>query len=451
MVTPTAVSYSAPSDSPVVGGRFRGGAISGAVLAGDAVAAGAFSVVSNPVGPVTLAADGIWTWFTDPRAVERNGAVYFMAVNSAGTAFIYKYVISTRVTTSFQLSTTGLEVDDHDNGSLIFKPDGRIVAFYGSHNDSVFRYRVSTNPEDISAWGTELQRGSGQGSYSYPNPYQFSQDTSKFYFFNRRWLAGDGVTRNLSYRTTTAIADGSDPWSAYVDVLQNTGQRPYWHLASDGVKRLHVFNTTAHPAESSVNSLYHFYMELDGGNVPRFFKSDGTSISVTLPMGLSDITQIYDGTTVKCWVSDAAIDSSGRPRVLWMRYPGNDGSAIEYWHSAWSGSAWISTKVTDDGAGLYAPEVFYHGGLCFDSIDPSHIYLSAPISGVRQIQEWSTPNVNGTSWSKVRDITTSGAAGNPFKLRPYSPRNRSVGPPVLWVEGAYTSYINYNTAVKASY
>jgi len=159
---------------------------------------------------------------------------------------------------------------------------------------------------------------------------------------------------------------------------------------------------------------------------------------------------VYDGSATRCWAYDLTIDSNGRPRALYCRYPGNSGAQIEYWHARWTGSAWVSHKITDDGAGLYTPEVYYAGGVSFDANDPNTVYLSAPISGVRQIQRWTTPD-NGATWALAQVYTEGGLAGDPLKFRPYSPRRWANGPRVLWLDGRYTTFTDYDTRVMAIY
>lgn len=419
MANPRPVTYYAPV-SPIVAGRWLG------------------------LPPTELVQDGIWTWYTDPRAVYVNGATYFMAVDSAGTCRIHKYTHFAGTTESFALSSVGLEVDDHNNGSLIFLADGRIVAFYGMHNDPVIRYRVSTNPEDISAWGAEQMRGDTEGPYSYPTPYILSQDPSKHWLFFRR---GADATRGQAYRTWADFGAVPGAISAYTDVLRETGARPYIKSCSDGVKRIHTCYSSAHPAEATYTSIHHYVMELDGDNAPHWY-SGGSEL--TLPFGVSAAERIDDGGNRKRWTSDITIDAAGRPRVLWMRYPNNDGTAIEYWCSSQQADgSWLAVKICDDGAGLYEGEPFYHGGLSFDSNDANRIYLSAPIAGVRQIQEWRTAD-GGATWAFRRTITSGGTAGAPLKLRPCSPRNHNGDLAVLWCEGSYTTYTNYNTAIKGA-
>jgi hypothetical protein len=413
-----------------------------------------------PVGtPFELIADGAWTWCdTIINSVERSGALYTQVVDSAGTNFIHKHDLSTASASSFQLSTTGLEVDDHNAGSLLFDSSNRIISFYGMHNDPVFRSKRSTAPLSIAGFTGESQRGTGSGPYAYPHIFRFSQVPLRTYFLCRRWIDGSGTTRRLALRTSDTLDSlsdanwpGTNTWSAVTDLWSVTGFIPYWQYVNDGVNKIHIVAIDKHPVQGQ-NSLYHWYGQLDGSNNLQWFKSDGTSIGASLPFGPSDVTLIYDGSAERCWAYDLAIGADGHPRVLYCVYPGNTshGAPIEYWYARWTGSAWVSTFITMDGPGLYIPEIYYAGGLCFDARDPDTIYLSAPISGVRQIQEWSTSD-NGASWSKVQDITSGGTAGTPLKFRPYSPRNYTpgVGPRVIWLDGRYTTFTDYDLRVMA--
>jgi hypothetical protein len=125
---------------------------------------------------------------------------------------------------------------------------------------------------------------------------------------------------------------------------------------------------------------------------------DSGGSSLTVPFNVAATTRADDGGDVKRWVSDVEVGADGHPRILWMKYPNNNGTAIEYWHSRWTGSAWTAHKIADDGGGLYAGEQYYHGGLRFHRGDVTRVYLSAPISGVRQIQEWRTSDA-GATWA----------------------------------------------------
>ncbi len=391
-----------------------------------------------------IASNAVWTWFTDPRAVHYNGATYIGWINSSGSVGITKYTHSTRVSTHFTLHAS-LEVDDHNNVAVHILTDGRIATFYCKHNDATgHRYRISTNPEDISAWDSETVISSGITlPVTYANPRRLSQDPDRLWLFYR---AGAGASTNngLHYKTTTDLAS----WGAQVAVWKNiTGgaSTPYYKLIDDGVKRFHFAATDQHPVGGQ-SSVYHWYMELDGSNVPHWYKSDGTEILTALPHAPAVATLVSDGSTVRRWIWDIAIGQDGHPRILGTRYPNNDGSDIRYMHWRWSGAAWVETEILADGTGLYSPEIYYAGGICFDSADPSCIYLSAPINGVREIQEWRTLD-NGATWAKVRDVTGNTASGV-LNARPYSPRNHANDLAVLFWSGTYTTFTNYSTNVR---
>jgi hypothetical protein len=410
-------------------------------------------------GSFEVVADGAWTWCdTIINAMERNGALYVQVVDSAGTNRIHKRTLSSGVTQSFQLGTTGLEIDDHNAHSFNFDPSGRIVSFYGLHNDPIFRSRRSINPEDITSWTGESQRGTGSGPYAYHHLTRLSQMPSRLWYLCRRWIDGSGTTRTCAVRTSDtidALSDanypGTNPWSNYTDIWRYDGHIPYWQIADDGVNRIHLCAIDRHPVQGQ-NSLYHFYMQLDGSNNMRWYQTNGTEITAPLPLGPANATLVYDGSAERCWAYDLALDSNGFPRILYCVYPGNasHGAPIEYWHARWDGSSWINSYITEDGPGLYIPEIYYAGALSFDRSDVSKICLSAPISGVRQIQEWQTSN-NGLTWSMSRQITSGGSVGSPLKFRPIYVRNRSVGPRWLWLEGTYITFSNYNLKVMASY
>ena len=87
--------------------------------------------VTVPLAATTVLADGIWTYFTRPEAIYKDGWYYFGWCNSIGQAGVTRcQVVAGSVTSleSVTLATLG-EVDDHDNASVMFTPSGALVAF----------------------------------------------------------------------------------------------------------------------------------------------------------------------------------------------------------------------------------------------------------------------------------------------------------------------------------
>lgn len=400
--------------------------------------------------PYAVNSNAIWTWFGQPIALRVGDRTFAGGVNSAGTisADIIDHANGNAVST-VQLSSTALEVDDHDQPQFCVLPSGNIVATYGKHNDDASRIRRCTNPADPgnpASWAAEAYVGSvSQGLFSYPSPMVFPADESRLYVFARRYYLAQSATRGLSYRSATSYDGASPTWALSTDMYRISNKIPYWKLRQVG-NRVHVAITDMHPVEGQ-SSLYHFYFENDGDTTFNLYTTDGTLISTALPITNADATLVADGSTTKVWVLDVTTAGDGTPRILYTRYPGNDGSAIEYWHAKWSGSAWVRTKIADDGAGLYSPEVYYPGGGCFNSTNHLRVCLSLPVSGVRQIVEYET--ADESTWTVRRQITSGGTAGTPLKARPMSPVNHDGRAAYLWWEGTYTTYTTYSTASRA--
>lgn len=406
---------------------------------------------AGPLSAQMLRADAIHTWFTQPEAIEVGGFVYAGWTNKTGGIGASRINLANPDDKKHFLLATLPEIDDHNNASVLALAGGKFAFFYGTHNDSEFKYRVWDGVgafDSSTSWTAQANRGGSQGPYSYPKPFIFAQQPGKHWLFHRRFTDGGGATRTLTFRTTDSLTGNSDPWSAYSDVLREAGARPYVKMVSDGFNTVHVAASSAHPNESTFVSIHHFYGRLDGGNIMRWYTSADVEITGGLPFNIAATTRVDGGSSVKRWVSDVAIGGDGRPRILYMVYPNNNGSAIELWHARWNGTTWVNTKISDDGAGLYPAEQYYHGGLVFDGVNASRIYLSAPIAGVRQVQEWRT--ADGDTFTQHRVITSGGAAGNPLRLRPVSPRNHTGRLSVLWCEGRYTTYIDFDTALHGA-
>ena len=64
----------------------------------------AFSAVGQ-TNLLTLAADGAWTWYNDPRALFHNGALYFGFVRSDGTSTLKVLDLQAGTTVTLWTST----------------------------------------------------------------------------------------------------------------------------------------------------------------------------------------------------------------------------------------------------------------------------------------------------------------------------------------------------------
>lgn len=407
MANPQPVTYYAPV-SPIVAGRWLG------------------------LPPTELVQDGIWTWFNEPRAVFVNGNMYVGWVNSLGDIGISKVSLnSSTITVDSFVLHAALEVDDHDNPGIALLPDGRIMALYQVHNDlSGIRYRISTSPLDISAWGTEATVGATT-PVTYANPHYLSV-SGKIYNHYRSGQGGSG-TNPMNVRAF----DGAS-WDSERTWLTETGYRPYVKSINNGVDRIDFLVTDAHP-DQKATSVFHFYMRLEGG-IEVFRKSDGSIIAGTPTPAAC--TMIFDGTVDgRAWVWDITYDPAGNPCVLFSRFA--DTTDHRYMFSRWTGAGWTTpVEISPAGGYLYVFEPYYSGGICFDGNDWRTVYLSKKVGAAFELSKWTTQD--GVTWVKQADMTPGATNRN---CRPYSPHGHNERISVLWWSGSYASYTDYNTAI----
>jgi hypothetical protein len=402
-----------------------------------------------PPPPPTLSAfdtgiNGVWTWFTTPVCVYHDGATYFSPVDSSGNSEIHRYDHAMQTTTSFTLSSSP-DLDDHNNGSIEVLDDGKLIAYWATHYDTAVRFRVSTNSGDVSAWGSVQSLTAASGSVTYPVPVRLSGAGDKRWLFYRH-TNGSGV-QSLVYRTSANFSGGSGSASAQSDICTTSGATPYWRIASAGVNRIDVILVNRHPVQGD-NELYHFYATPDGSNNLKFYKSNGTEITASGPWDIAtEATIAVSGEVRRKWIWDVVRNGS-EVWVLWTRFWDFAGTDHRLMFSRCNSSnVWQTpVEIVAQGQYLYAGERYYSPGACFDSVDPTTIYLSAPVSGVNQVQRWATTN-GGTSWSQQQVYTSGGTAGTPRRARPFSPKNHNGQVPVLWWQGRYTTYLDYDTNI----
>ena len=388
-------------------------------------------------------ANGAWCWFQDPRAIHYEGTqnqTYVGWVNALGDIFIGSYNHSTKIMSRVNLHPA-LQVDDHAGPSILIRPDGRLMVFYSAHNDSTMYYRLSTNPEDISSWGAEQTVGTntpGTSGYSYPNPVQLSDESNKIYLF---WRGGNWEP---SFSTST---DGIS-WSTAKTLFNVPGQRPYTKVVSDGTGKIHFTFTDGHPTDSGItsNSIYYAYY-YNGA----FYKAGGTFIRSMAdvvagsPLLPSEVDKVYDSaaTGIIAWNWDIALDGSGYPTIVYANFPTTTDHRYRY--ARWTGSAWADHEITPAGGYIDGPgpNAYYSGGVTLDHENSSIVYLSREISGVHEIEKWTTSD-NGATWSS--ESITSGSSNK--NIRPVVPRGHTSELPVIWMNGDYPSYETYATALK---
>ena len=384
-----------------------------------------------------LKSNGVWCWFQDPRAIRSVGShdkTYWGWVAKNGDIKISSFNHKTQEIDTFTLHST-LEVDDHAAPAILVRNDGHLIVFYTDHVGETMYYRISTNSEDISAWGTEQNITLGS-CCTYAVPIQLSGESNKIYLFFRGGGSPGIITNRWGYVTST---DGGQNWSSITTLIEMGSSNQYLKIESNGVDKIY-FTHTGHP-NFETTSVYYFYY-YNGS----YYKVDGTLITGALPLGRSDMSLVYDATGgghYKAWIWDLAM-SNGNPIILFATFPTTTDHRYNY--ARWTGSEWSINEITAAGTHLYDPEVYYSGGMSLDHEDPSIVYLSKVISAQWEIQKWVTSD-GGSTWGSPTNITSGSSKKN---IRPIIIRNHASDLVAFWMWGDYSTYTNYDTTIVAS-
>ncbi|GAA5495185.1 hypothetical protein Rhal01_01360 [Rubritalea halochordaticola] len=433
------------------------------------------STVPGNSEPV-LVEDGVWTWFNDERAVWHNGKLYIGYVKKNGRISVSQYDPATGQSHESELSSV-TQVDDHNNPSLHVLTNGKLLACYARHSsDNYFYYRVSnvTEPQSLSDWGAEQTHGSGS-KHSYANTYMMSAEGSKLYTFTR------GIGWNPNWTVST---DQGATWSTLQELVRNGGSstRPYVRYTGNGLDAVDFIYTDGHPRNEN-NSIYH--ARIKGGNV---LHTDGTVIK-----SLANTPLIHDaatperGTVVyqysssaqsdpnqwipggRAWSWDIQYQKNGDPVIVFtvqvdLATGGSDWTSdrIYYYYARWNGSQWEKRFIAHAGRPLYSSEDDYAGGICIDPERPNVVYLSSnasepftlsslsnvPLNAGNRYEIWKGTTTDGGASFEWEPVTMDSAVDN---IRPFVPRGHGLGESVLWLQGTYSSYQNYNTKVNGKF
>jgi hypothetical protein len=392
--------------------------------------------------PAHAAIDGAWGYFGKPRAVYARGVTYFGFVSSRGDVGVGAYDVRTGRQRSTILAAR-FGKDDHNNPSLWIRPDGRIVAFWSPHSGYVLPrggpsrlyYRISSAPRSIRRFGpTRVIRGNtgdNRLGYTYPSPV-YTPVTRTLWLF---WRGGHWQP------TYARSRDGGRTWSTPRTLLSN-GRKVYAVYAGDGAAGFHVAVIHDNPSVSH-NSVY--YLHYTHG---RWQRADGRVVgrlSQAIPLQRGDaIYRRGAHGASNSWVLDVAQDATGRPVVLYRLAGGPDEG---YWYAKWSGARWIDHLIARSGklhgkvkgrrvAGCM-------GGAAVDHEDPDVVYLSIVKGSSARIDIAQTAD-EGRDWT-FREVPTTSPWPN---LRPVSPLGHRHGVAVLWMQGRYRNFVDFDTRIR---
>ena len=404
----------------------------------------------------TFTEDGAWCWFSDPRAIhyqDKYNRTYAGWMDQQGNVTVGYYDHDKKVIRKSVLHKN-LEVDDHDNPSLFFDKDGKLMIFYSQHarNTPIYLMR-SKNAESIDAWEPRQElwvndttlHPEYSKTYTYTNICQLSEENDKLYLF---W-------RGMDFKPNFSVSeDGGKSWSTgKILILPDRiyrNRRPYIKVSTNHKDKIFFAFTDGHPLNEPTNSIYFMYYQ-NGA----FHKANGEKIQnlADVPIQPEATDVVYDAkiTGEKAWIWDVAYDREEHPVLVYARFKTD--TTHMYYYARWNGQQWENHKITDAGSwfphtpeGEKEREVNYSGGIVLDHENPNTVYLSREVNGIFEIERWTSED-GGAHWSS-QPITQNSSQDN---VRPFAVRHASEGNPlqVLWMNlTRYVHYTDYASAIK---
>ena len=404
---------------------------------------------TTSIATETLTDDGVWCWFSDPRAIYHKGdkeKIYFGTINSRGDVLISSKDLTTGAIDSFILHDT-LEVDDHNVPAILILPDGKLLAFYNEHNGDVFMRR-SSRAEDITAWEPEqiICQSTEEYRYTYTNPVQLSDENGRIYIIGRKV----GPTRSFEHwwQYMKYSDDAGQTWSEDIILLDNEGRKnpPYLKVATDHRSRIDFLFTDGHPKIGPDVSAYHMYYQ-DG----TFHQTDGASIASLeeVPVAIRSVNKVYDAAPeqIRGWIWDIIL-YEGRPYITYARFPSEADHIYHY--AYWDNGSWKDHEIVNSGSwmvnlrqGDQVREAHYSGGLVLNPNDPTELFLSRDIDGKFELEKRSLRD--DQTWA-IEQLTDQSQYNN---VRPYvvyqAPPDKVY---LLWMNGIYRHYTEYEMGIK---
>jgi len=415
----------------------------------------------------SVADEGAWCWFADPRALHYENAAQNINATYIGYIDVHGNIKATQHNfltgeTSEVLVRSYFQPDDHDNPTFLALPDGRVMIFYSRHTDEAcFYYRISKNSGDITALGEEKKLITANNT-TYPSPFILANDPNHIYLC---W-------RGINWHPTIArltMPDNNDnvsfDWGPK-QIVQSTGARPYAKYYSNGTDKIYLTYTTGHPDNESPNWIYFNYINITGTDATQITLSDagGTTLS-TINAGVHNVNKtdayissypnaVVDNAAYRDWVWQVAPDAAGNPVIAMVRINAAK-TQHDYYYARWNGSAWVKTFLASGGGHFHQTaglEMCYSGGMAIDALNPSSVYCSVPVNGVYEIVKYTVTSANTVT---SEPVTQNSAKNN---VRPYIIPNAAGNLRLVWMYGDYYDWIvsstrpqGYPTAIYSDY
>jgi len=320
--------------------------------------------------------------FTQAIHYKKNhDRTYFLYISDSFEHRILYFDHDTKSWSSSVKVADCVENDLHENGAIAIDNDGYIYVFYNAHAN--MRVKKSTNPEDITSWGSAIDPTDGWAAY--PKTFVDSSNTIYLLHMHHANISPDELV-------ITKSTDGGNTWASetvLVDLGSNYNCYAFKALL-DPLENIHVVFSIYVESQHRRRGVY-YMKSTDGGSTWQ--KADGTPIPI--PAGEGDVDEAYAGSSAFNQGFDLVLDGNNYPIIAYS-------DAKVYGIVRWNGSSWESHSLgvaTDNEFNNIRLQVIN------DTTYRAWLFTDASMAGRGgELQIWETTD-NGVHWVKIEDVT----------------------------------------------
>lgn len=385
-------------------------------------------------GISTFAKDGCYTWWTNALALRHVGEkdqTYLSYVDEQGRMSLASY---NHITAQYEYFTLAeYEKDDHNSAALTILPNGKVLAVYARHGaDKNIRWRISDKVEDITSFCDE-KTITTSNNVTYIQIHRISEDEYRIFY---RLASSHWGTRIYNWVKNTWTDE--QKW-----LTEEKGKQYYLWIQEDKEEgKLNMF-MTGHPANGPDQNIRYGYFDKDG------------NICTTGGKFLANLYDEYDEVlSPRDFDIVFAPEKGYSTRLYDVSYMGDkigvlfgnmvDGTESDYYYSYYDDvkKEWVNQIVCQSGQAAVVGNRYF-GGLSFDKQDMQTVYVSRREGGLFRIEKWKTSDY-GASWDSI-ELLDEGEKRSEILMRPIIPYNAHEDIEVIFIKGAYPTYLDYNT------
>lgn len=292
-------------------------------------------------------------------------------------------------------------VDPHDNATIALDGDGHVIVFVaGRSRRRPGRVYRSETPHDITSFSLVVERD----FFAYPQPWWIDDEFVLLYT-----IYDEAGNRELFWERTPDGTPGTR------SKLAGIGGQYQVSECQDGV----VFTAFNWHPDGTPDRRTNLYVAKTADGI-TWQTPDGTPIEP--PIRSPDhhsLVRDYHGAEWLVYLNDIAVDSTGRPVVLYVTSAGHEpgpGNDPRRWELArWTGSEWRITTVTHSDHNYDSGSLFLRkdGWYVLGPTEPG----PQPYGTGGEIGLWRSTD-GGESWSMTTQVTRESIYNHTYVRRP---------------------------------